>query len=70
MNLNNFDINTKRISVSQVARNEGADSVNELLETYGVDSVVPACCEEGCFVEPDGECPHGNPSFLLVLGMI
>lgn len=24
----------------------------------------------GCWVEPDGECSHGNPSWLLALGMI
>ncbi len=29
-------------------------------------------CEatDGCLVEPDGECPHGRPSWLIVLGMI
>ena len=29
-------------------------------------------CEatDGCWVEPDGHCPHGNPSWALVLGFI
>ena len=29
-------------------------------------------CEatDGCFVEPDGTCPHGHPSWFLVLGLI
>lgn len=29
-------------------------------------------CEatDGCWVEPDGTCEHGHPSWLLVLGMI
>ena len=29
-------------------------------------------CEavDGCTVEPDGTCPHGCPSWLLVLGLI
>ncbi len=29
-------------------------------------------CEatDGCFVEPDGSCEHGQPSWLLVLGLI
>ncbi len=29
-------------------------------------------CEatDGCWVEPDGTCPHGKPSWLIVLGMI
>lgn len=29
-------------------------------------------CEatDGCWVEPDGVCPHGHESWLLVLGLI
>lgn len=29
-------------------------------------------CEatDGCWVEPDGTCPHGKPSWLIALGMI
>lgn len=29
-------------------------------------------CEatDGCWVEPDGTCPHGYPSWLLYLGWI
>jgi hypothetical protein len=29
-------------------------------------------CEatDGCWVEPDGICPHGKKSWLLVAGMI
>lgn len=29
-----------------------------------------AACPHGCWVEPDGMCPHGNPSWLLKLGLI
>ena len=25
---------------------------------------------DGCWTEPDGECPHGLPSWLLAFGMI
>lgn len=25
---------------------------------------------DGCVVEPDGTCPHGKDSWLLVLGLI
>ena len=25
---------------------------------------------DGCWVEPDGRCEHGKPSWLIVLGMI
>ena len=29
-------------------------------------------CEatDGCWVEPDGHCPHGHPSWMLYLGYI
>ena len=29
-------------------------------------------CEatDGCWVDPDGHCPHDKPSWLLVLGLI
>jgi hypothetical protein len=32
------------------------------------DGVCPAV--DGCNVEPDGTCPHGCPSWLVVLGYI
>lgn len=28
---------------------------------------TPGC---GCWVEPDGHCEHGNPSWLMALGWI
>lgn len=34
------------------------------------DSIVPACCSEGCEVEPDGRCEHGCPSVMLAWGVI
>lgn len=34
------------------------------------DSIVPACCSEGCEVEPDGKCSHGFPSVLIAMGVI
>jgi len=40
----------------------------EQLEEWCFDSVVEAL--DGCEVEPDGMCPHGYPSWLLVLGLI
>jgi hypothetical protein len=29
-----------------------------------------AACPQQCWVEPDGRCEHGCPSWLLVLGLI
>lgn len=40
------------------------------LEEWSADSVVPAMCDEGCEVEPDGECEHGCPSILVRMGLI
>jgi len=40
----------------------------EALEEWAMDSVCEAT--DGCRVEPDGICPHGHPSWLLVLGYI
>ena len=45
-------------------------TLDEALDEYGLDSVMPALCDEGCEVEPDGYCPHGAPSLLLAAGLI
>lgn len=62
----------KRISPDQLAENEGYDDALTFLEETGIgyDSVVPACCDAGCEVEPDGICSHGHPSILLAIGAI
>ena len=40
----------------------------EQLEEWLMDGV----CEtpDGCRVEPDGTCPHGQESWMLILGLI
>jgi len=38
------------------------------LERWVSDSVAKTPC--GCKVEPDGKCPHGVPSWLIILGFI
>ena len=40
----------------------------EDLEAIMFDGVAEAA--DGCTVEPDGRCPHGHVSPLIVLGMI
>ena len=57
----------ERISVDKALAEAGIDP-----DDFGAlsDSVVPACCSDGCEVEPDGRCPHGHPSVLLELGVI
>jgi hypothetical protein len=57
-------------------KNEYRIKASEALDNAGMsidecdDSVVPACCKEGCMVEPDGSCEHDCPSVLLALGVI
>lgn len=62
-----------RISMNQWRRMEGltkgADFVKKLQELT-TDSVCPALCDEGCEVEPDGECEHECPSVLIEAGLI
>lgn len=39
-----------------------------VLERWAENGVAKAL--DGCRVEPDGHCPHGQPSWLLYLGVI
>jgi len=55
----------KTITVDEALENEGVE-----LMDVAFSSVVPACCSEGCQVEPDGHCEHGNESVLLAQGLI
>jgi len=56
---------SERISADEVLENEGL-TLNEVV----FESVIPACCSEGCQVEPDGVCEHGHPSVLLDMMLI
>lgn len=55
--------------VRQRVEQEHADGLSmEEIEAMVMDSVVEAA--DGCSVEPDGTCPHGYKSPLLVLGVL
>ena len=45
-----------------------AELIEELIALDYEDELTPTL--DGCYVEPDGHCPHGYPSWLLYLGMI
>lgn len=66
--------NPYRISATEALENEGFSDTPESLEAFArsalFDATSPACCSEGCIVEPDGVCSHGCPSILIALGMI
>lgn len=60
----------RKLSAQETAELHGFEDTIDLLNATVFDSIVPACCEEGCEVEPDGHCEHGHPSILLEMGMI
>lgn len=63
-------MNDYKITVKQVAEDYGYDDISEFVQEMCQDSVVPACCSDGCEVEPDGICEHGCKSVLLSLNLI
>ncbi len=62
--------NPYRISIEDLAENEGYADVTALLAFCNSDSVVPALCSEGCQVENDGRCEHGCPAPFVAMGMM
>ena len=46
----------------------GTAPTHEQLEEWMNEGGAEAT--DGCWVEPDGRCEHGKPSWLIVLGMI
>ena len=42
----------------------------ETLIEWEAEGGCEAACPHGCWVEPDGVCSHGNPSWLLKMGLI
>lgn len=56
----------KKLSAETVLKRQGYDSIGDIMRESMLSSEpVPACCTCGSKVEPDGHCPHGNPSILL-----
>ena len=42
----------------------------ETLLAWDEEGGCEAACPYGCWVEPDGTCEHGNPNWLIVMGLI
>jgi len=53
-------------TVEEVLESQGVDSVGELARQYQTDfrTGVPSICEYGCNIQPDETCPHGYPSVI------
>ncbi len=47
-------------------------TIEEPNEQQLIEWMIDSVCEatDGCVVEPDGECPHGHPSWLIYYDMI
>lgn len=59
-----------KLTVSELLEIEGYETAEELASELIDASSIPAMCSEGCYIEPDGYCSHGHPSFFLELGII
>ena len=42
----------------------------DTLMEWEAEGGCEAACPYGCWVEPDGTCPHGHPSWLIVMGLV
>ena len=60
------------ITATEALENEGftPDTLEDFTRNAMWEATSPACCTEGCIVEPDGACSHGCPSILIALGLI
>ena len=59
-------MSARHIKPEEALENAGFGDVEELMDD---PASVPACCSEGCMVEPDGVCPHGFKSVLIEMGL-
>jgi len=48
----------------KVRRTPSIATLNRWMNDGGAEAT------DGCWVEPDGTCPHGRSSWLIVLGLI
>jgi hypothetical protein len=72
------DTNCPRCRLGDFGRKPRSDGVKHVptegkpsmaqIEAWVCDSVCNAT--DGCQVEPDGHCPDGHASWLLVLGLV
>ena len=68
--LGGYEINDIQAQVRKVIKGVGnPEPPLDLLQEW--ESNDGGCeATDGCWVEPDGVCPHGYPSWLLQLGYI
>jgi len=60
----------KETTVEDALAYAGFESLQEAIADSFSRGQVPSCCECQSYVEPDGKCPHGNPSVLRKAGVV
>jgi len=73
MSMPNLPPGTTRLTVAQWRQRYKVTDQDEFMDMLGEmvnEGMAEALCTEGCEVEPDGTCPHGNPSILLAYGIL
>lgn len=61
---------TKKKNPHRITAKQALEESGLTLAECAMESVIPACCDQGCEVEPDGRCEHGCPSVLMAMGWI
>jgi hypothetical protein len=69
------DLIQQRLCASSAEAEKGAEARFEppdieTLIAWEAEGGCEAACPHHCWVEPDGRCTHGNPSWLLRMGLI
>jgi hypothetical protein len=52
------------MKTNEVRTEPSLEQLEEWMDEGGCEAT------DGCWVEPDGTCEHGKPSWLIVLGLI
>ncbi len=72
--LEEVEIEHKRLERTDKMKTKWPDPTTEEPDLDELEEIVlnDGACQatDGCYVEPDGVCEHGHPSWLLKLGMI
>lgn len=60
-----------RAVLAEAMTHYGVDDIDELMRQIEEQHADGGCeATDGCWVEPDGHCQHGCPSWLVKLGVI
>ena len=61
----------RKSTAPEVDEDEYVDVPQEEIDEWLADGTCPAAgCDDGCYVELDGHCPHGKPSVVLSMGLV